>query len=171
MQKDNILVSKWSWEHCPLLQILPELVQILVHFHILVHVQNLGACVCALDLAARAQIVRKKKKNQTKFASRHLAGHATPKRFQTALSFRDFVFKSISKATRRKITHSCPLPWSKVLKEGGVIGLGVCCIFSKGGRANAVVKPRYFLPHPSYVCRQETKPSWSVFSPKYSSLP
>ena len=87
-----------------MVQILPDLVhlQISVRLQILVHVQIwahvhmhlvLGACVCALDLAPRAQIVRKKKKNQTKFASRHLAGHATPKRFHTALSFRDFVFQ------------------------------------------------------------------------------
>ena len=170
MQKDNILVSKWSWEHCPLLQILPELVQILVHFQILVHVQNLGACVCALDLAARAQIVRKKKKNQTKFASRHLAGHATPKRFQTALSFRVFVFQ-VHFQSHKSNSSMLSLMIKSSERGGGVIGLGLCCIFSKGGRANAVVKPRYFLPHPSYVCRQETKPSWSVFSPKYSSLP
>ena len=42
---------------------------------------------------------------------------------------------------------------------------GVCCIFLEGGRPNAAVKPRYFLPYPSYVCRQETKPP-NVFSKK-----
>ena len=85
--KDNLLVSKWWREHCPLVQILPDMVHVQISVRVQVHLV-LGACVCALDLAPRAQIVRKKKKNKTKFASRHLAGHATPKRFQTALSFR-----------------------------------------------------------------------------------
>ena len=72
--------------------------------------------------------------------------------------------RSISKATTSQlvVTLSCPIR----MGGGRVIGLGVCCVLLEGGRPNAAVKPRYFLPHPSYVCRQETKTPPTMCFPK-----
>ena len=114
----------------------------------------LGAMPFAANLAGvRAQLRAnrtKNEKNQAEFASR-------PRDTKKSLSSPDSPQFFIHKVHFQS-HHLTARSHSLMPNTGGVIGLGVCCIFLEGGRANAAVKPRYFLPHPSYVCRQETKP-------------
>lgn len=96
-----------------------------------------------------AEIAPKKEKNLSEFASR-------PRDIEKSLSSPDSPQIFIHKVHFQ--SHA-----------GGDRPGGVCCIFLEGGRPNAAVKPRYFLPYPSYVCRQETKPP-NVFSKKTKTL-
>ena len=134
-----------------MVHILPDLVhvQISVRLEILVHVQIwvLGACVCALDLAARAQIVRKKRKIKRNLHFCHLAGHATPKRFHTALSFRDFVFQVRFQNHKLKSNSLMPSLMIKISERG------------VGGR-NWPGGVLYFLERRAGKCRGEA----SLFS-------
>ena len=100
-------------------------------------------------LSCCVQIAPKKEKNLSEFASR-------PRDIEKSLSSPDSPQIFIHKVHFQ--SHA-----------GGDRPGGVCCIFLEGGRPNAAVKPRYFLPYPSYVCRQETKPP-NVFSKKTKTL-
>ena len=130
----------------------------------------MGAMPFAANLArVRAQL-RANRTKMRKIRQNLHPGHATPKKSLSSPDSPQFFIHKVHFKSQQLTARSHFLMPNTNGGEGRVIGLGVCCILLEGGRPNAAVKPRYFLPHPSYVCRQETKPPNNVFSPKRLSI-